>query len=229
MKQFLEPLGITLTDEQLHQYQTYYQFLVSENKKYNLTAITEEKEVYYKHFYDSVSLIKTDLIKDNISLCDIGAGAGFPSIPLKIAFPSIKIYIVESQTKKTNFLNALKDKLNLKDVTIVNERAEIFAATHLNHFDIVTARAVAPLNILDELCIPFVKKGGHFIAMKSSLLENELDKAKYGIITLGGQINKVIPINLPYDMGERKLLIVEKINLVKGYPRSYAIIKKKPL
>ncbi len=229
MKQFLEPLGITLTDEQLHQYQTYYQFLVSENKKYNLTAITEEKEVYYKHFYDSVSLIKTDLIKENISLCDIGAGAGFPSIPLKIAFPSIKIYIVESQTKKTNFLNALKDKLNLKDVTIVNERAEIFAATHLNHFDIVTARAVAPLNILDELCIPFVKKGGHFIAMKSSLLENELDKAKYGIITLGGQINKVIPINLPYDMGERKLLIVEKINLVKGYPRSYAIIKKKPL
>lgn len=229
MKQFLEPLGITITDEQLHQYQTYYQFLVSENKKYNLTAITEEKEVYYKHFYDSVSLIKTDLIKENISLCDIGAGAGFPSIPLKIAFPSIKIYIVESQTKKTNFLNALKDKLNLKDVTIVNERAEIFAATHLNHFDIVTARAVAPLNILDELCIPFVKKGGHFIAMKSSLLENELDKAKYGIITLGGQINKVIPINLPYDMGERKLLIVEKINLVKGYPRSYAIIKKKPL
>lgn len=229
MKQFLEPLGITLTDEQLHQYQTYYQFLVSENKKYNLTAITEEKEVYYKHFYDSVSLIKTDLIKENISLCDIGAGAGFPSIPLKIAFPSIKIYIVESQTKKTNFLNALKDKLNLKDVTIVNERAETFAATHLNHFDIVTARAVAPLNILDELCIPFVKKGGHFIAMKSSLLENELDKAKYGIITLGGQINKVISINLPYDMGERKLLIVEKINLVKGYPRSYAIIKKKPL
>lgn len=229
MKQFLEPLGITLTDEQLHQYETYYQFLVSENKKYNLTAITEEKEVYYKHFYDSVSLIKTDLIKDNISLCDIGAGAGFPSIPLKIAFPSIKVYIVESQTKKTNFLNALKDKLNLKDVTIVNERAEIFAATHLNHFDIVTARAVAPLNILNELCIPFVKKGGHFVAMKSSLLENELDKAKYGIITLGGQINKVISINLPYDMGERKLLIVKKINLVKGYPRSYAIIKKKPL
>ena len=153
-----------------------------------------EKEVYYKHFYDSVSLIKTDLINDKIKLCDIGSGAGFPSIPLKIVFPLITVYIVESQTKKTNFLNALKDLLNLDNIYIINERAEIFAVTHLNHFDIVTARAVAPLNILNELCIPFVKKGGHFIAMKSSLLENELDKAKYGIITLGGQINKVISI-----------------------------------
>lgn len=229
MKQFLEPLGITLTEEQLNQFKTYYEFLVTENKKYNLTAITDEKEVYYKHFYDSVSLIKTELINDKIKLCDIGSGAGFPSIPLKIVFPLITVYIVESQTKKTNFLNALKDLLNLDNIYIINERAEIFAVTHLNHFDIVTARAVAPLNILNELCIPFVKKGGHFIAMKSSLLENELDKAKYGIITLGGQINKVISIQLPEDMGERSLLIVEKVSLVKGYPRSFALIKKKPL
>ena len=123
---------------------------------------------------------------------------------------------MESQTKKTNFLNALKDLLNLDNIYIINERAEIFAVTHLNHFDIVTARAVAPLNILNELCIPFVKKGGHFIAMKSSLLENELDKAKYGIITLGGQINKIISIQLPEDR-VKEFIVVEKSYLV-GYP-----------
>lgn len=222
---FLE-LGITLTEKQKNQFEAYYHFLIQENKKYNLTAITDKEEVYYKHFYDSLTLIKTNLIKEDISLCDIGSGAGFPSIPLKIIFPSIRVYIVESQTKKTTFLNKLIEVLALEDVNIINARAEDYA--HVKYFDIVTARAVAHLSILNELCIPFVKQGGYFIAMKGNYHE-ELKHASKGIDILGGVVDKVISFELPKQMGERNLILIQKQTMVKGYPRPFAQIKKNPL
>lgn len=222
----VKDLGLTLNDTQLNQFEMYYNFLIAENKKYNLTAITDEKEVYFKHFYDSLTLVKTNLIKEGISLCDIGSGAGFPSIPIKILFPSIKVTIIESQTKKTQFLKQLINHLKLDNVDIINTRAEDYA--HTAYFDIVTARAVAHLSILNELCMPFVKKGGYFIAMKGSYQE-ELEHSKNGIKILGGKLENVISFELPHQMGERHLILIKKEKMVKGYPRPFAQIKKNPL
>lgn len=225
MKNFTENLGIILTETQLNQFKRYYDFLISENQKYNLTAITEEKEVYYKHFYDSLTLIKTGLIKEGTKICDIGSGAGFPSVPLKILYPSLEVTIVESQGKKAAFLNKLAKHLDM-DITIVNERAEEYA--HTQYFDVVTARAVANLSILLELCIPYVKKGGYFIAMKG-FYQDELKTANNAIQTLGGRFLEVIHLDLPNQMGERNLIVIKKENRVLGFPRPYAQIKKKPL
>lgn len=229
MKDFLKPLGIELTETQSNQFKQYFELLVSENKKYNLTAIVDEEGVYYKHFYDSVTLIKSGLLKNNITLADIGSGAGFPAIPIKIIRPDIKVTIIESQTKKANFMNLVIDTLSLHNIKVVNARAEDYAKVSRNTFDIVTARAVAPLNILIELCIPFVKVGGYFIPMKSTLLEKEIEASNHGIMILGSKIENVISFELPLNMGERNLLLIKKHKDAKGYPRPYAQIKKKPL
>lgn len=225
MKKFTENLGITLTETQLNQFKRYYDFLISENQKYNLTAITEEKEVYYKHFYDSLTLIKTGLIKEGTKICDIGSGAGFPSVPLKILYPSLEVTIVESQGKKAAFLNMLAKHLDM-NITIINKRAEEYA--HTQYFDVVTARAVANLSVLLELCIPYVKKEGYFIAMKG-FYQDELKSANNAIKTLGGRFVEVIHLDLPHQMGERNLIVIKKENMVLGFPRPYAQIKKKPL
>lgn len=228
MKELFKDLKIDLTTEQETLFKTYYEFLISENKKYNLTRITEYKEVLVKHFYDSLTLFKVDIFND-ASICDIGAGAGFPSIPLKIINPSIKLTIVESQRKKTNFLNELVQLLNLKEVKIVNDRAESYAEKNLDSYDFVIARAVAPLNILVELTLPLVKVNGSFLAMKGDNYESELELAKNGIITLGGKLIKTINLDLPLHLGKRNIIIIEKTKSIKGYPRHYSQIKKKPL
>ncbi|NMA05886.1 MAG: 16S rRNA (guanine(527)-N(7))-methyltransferase RsmG [Acholeplasmataceae bacterium] len=222
----LKELNIELTFEQQELFRKYYEFLIQENKKYNLTAITNEEEVYYKHFYDSLTLIKTNLIKEGVSLCDIGSGAGFPGMPLKIIYPNLKLTIVESQTKKTEFLKKLVNFLELDNVEIINKRAEEYA--HTKYFDIVTARAVADLSILNELCLPLVKKGGYFIAMKGNY-EEELKRTLNGITILGGKLIEVLSFELPKDMGKRNLIIIKKEKMVQGYPRAFSQIKKKPL
>lgn len=222
----LKELNIELTFEQQELFRKYYEFLIQENKKYNLTAITDEEEVYYKHFYDSLTLIKTNLIKEGVSLCDIGSGAGFPGIPLKIIYPNLKLTIVESQTKKTEFLKKLVIFLELDNVEIINKRAEEYA--HTKYFDIVTARAVADLSILNELCLPLVKKGGYFIAMKGNY-EEELKRTLNGINILGGKLIEVLSFELPKEMGKRNLIIIKKEKMVQGYPRAFSQIKKKPL
>jgi 16S rRNA (guanine527-N7)-methyltransferase len=222
----LKELNIELTFEQQELFRKYYEFLIQENKKYNLTAITNEEEVYYKHFYDSLTLIKTNLIKEGVSLCDIGSGAGFPGIPLKIIYPNLKLTIVESQTKKTEFLKKLVIFLELDNVEIINKRAEEYA--HTKYFDIVTARAVADLSILNELCLPLVKKGGYFIAMKGNY-EEELKRTLNGINILGGKLIEVLSFELPKEMGKRNLIIIKKEKMVQGYPRAFSQIKKKPL
>lgn len=229
MKTIFKELNLALTETQLNQFETYYNYLIEENKKYNLTAIEDQKQVYIKHFFDSLTLLETGLFNGSVKVCDIGSGAGFPGVPLKIIKQDIKLTLVESQTKKTTFLKNLLNQLNIVDVKVKNARAEIFAKNNLTSFDLVTARAVAPLNILVELALPLVKKGGYFVAMKGLNYEAELDEAKNGIMLLGGKLKEVIEFDLPSQMGKRNLLVINKVKVVKNYPRSYSQIKKKPL
>ncbi len=229
MKTLFKQLDIDLTIEQENKFNQYYNYLIQENNKYNLTRITNREDVLIKHFYDSLTLVETGLLKEAKSLCDVGSGAGFPGIPIKIIFPHIKLYLVESQTKKARFLTNLIKELNLNDVTIINERSEDIASKYKNSFDIVTARAVSALNILSELTLPLVKQGGHFIAMKGNFYKDELNAAKNGIITLGGALKEVIDIHLPNEVGKRHLIVVKKEKIVEGYPRAYTLIKRKPL
>lgn len=228
-KDFLKELDITLSDIQLEQFKTYFEYLTEQNKVMNLTAITEEKDVYYKHFYDSISLVKAINFNEVKNICDIGAGAGFPSVPLKIIYPHLEVTIVESLQKRIDFLSRLTLKLNMDGVNLVSNRAEVFAVNNRNLFDLVTARAVAPIKILDELALPMVKKGGYLIAMKASNFEVELNEAKNGIGILGGKVVNTVSFELPYGYGQRHLLVIKKVKINDNYPRSYAQIKKKPL
>ncbi|MEB6061190.1 16S rRNA (guanine(527)-N(7))-methyltransferase RsmG [Staphylococcus xylosus] len=223
--------GIELSDKQQQQFQTYYQMLVEWNEKMNLTSITEEHEVYLKHFYDSIAAsFYTDLTKE-LTICDIGAGAGFPSIPLKIIFPNLKVTIVDSLNKRIHFLNQLAEALDLERVNFVHDRAETFGkGDYRESYDIVTARAVARLSVLSELCIPLVKKGGQFIALKSSKGEEELEEARFGIGVLGGKVLDTISYELPENAGERQMIIIDKRSQTpKKYPRKPGTPNKSPL
>lgn len=227
----LSTQGIELSEEQQRQFQTYYQMLVEWNEKINLTSITEEHEVYLKHFYDSIApSFYTDLTKE-LTICDIGAGAGFPSIPLKIIFPNLKVTIVDSLNKRINFLNQLAEALDLENVNFVHDRAETFGkGVYRESYDIVTARAVARLSVLSELCLPLVKKGGQFIALKSSKGEEELEEARFGLGIFGGKVRETISYELPEEAGERQMMIIDKRSQTpKKYPRKPGTPNKSPL
>ena len=231
-EQFIQALlekGITLTDKQLQQFQTYYETLIEWNEKMNLTAITQKEDVYLKHFYDSLT-ISFDYEFSNQSLCDIGAGAGFPSIPLKIVYPELKITIVDSLTKRITFLKHLIEVLELEHVQAISARAEEYALKHRESFDVVTARAVARLNVLDELCLPLVKHEGYFITLKGLKAQEELKEAKQGIDKLGGRVVKKVNFNLTDENDHRCNIYIHKVKLTpKQYPRAFGQIKKKPL
>jgi len=231
LTQQLSTHGIELSDKQQQQFQTYYQMLVEWNEKMNLTSITEEHEVYLKHFYDSIATsFYTDLTKE-LTICDVGAGAGFPSIPLKIIFPNLKVTIVDSLNKRIHFLNQLAEALELDNVSFVHDRAETYGkGDYRASYDIVTARAVARLSVLRELCFPLVKKGGHFLALKSSKGEEELEEARFGIGVLGGKVLDTISYELPEDAGERQMIIIDKRSQTpKKYPRKPGTPNKSPL
>ncbi|MFO3719393.1 16S rRNA (guanine(527)-N(7))-methyltransferase RsmG [Staphylococcus felis] len=224
--------GITLSEQQKKQFETYYEMLVAWNEKINLTSITEEHEVYLKHFYDSITPSFYHDFKAPLSLCDVGAGAGFPSIPLKIVFPNIHITIVDSLNKRIQFLNQLASELELEGVSFVHERAENFGKNqdYRASFDIVTARAVARLAVLSELCIPLVKKSGVFLALKSSKGEEELEEARFGIGIFGGRVSDIYTFELPEDAGERQIIKIEKRSQTpKKYPRKPGTPNKSPL
>ena len=180
----VKELGLVLTDKELHSLDRYYQILKEENSKYNLTRIIEEEEVYLKHFYDSLTITKVVNI-DNQSICDLGSGAGFPGLVLGICFPSAKLTLIESNGKKCNFLNIVKKKLNLNNVTIINTRIEEYAKENRELYDIVTARAVAPLKHLLEYGIPLVKINGVFIAMKANVENEEKNRCLLSCIIFG--------------------------------------------
>lgn len=220
---------VNANKDQLDNLRKYYDILIEESNKYNLTSIKELEEVYIKHFYDSLLLSKTiDLSKD-LTLLDIGSGAGFPGLVIKIMFPNLKITLVEPTLKRCNFLNLVISELGLKDIAVINARAEEYIKENRETFDLVTARAVAPLNILLELSIPFLKVGGAFLAMKGSNASEELSKTKAHQI-LSTKIDKEYIFNLPNDLGKRTIIKFVKLGKTKDiYPRLYSKIKKQPL
>ncbi|MDT2740057.1 16S rRNA (guanine(527)-N(7))-methyltransferase RsmG [Enterococcus canintestini] len=230
-QQQLAQKGIELSSTQMQQFEKYYELLVEWNEKMNLTAITEKKEVYLKHFYDSILLGVAVDLKAEAVICDVGAGAGFPSIPLKIAFPGLKVAIVDSLNKRITFLNHLAQSLNLTGVDFYHDRAETFAQNpqFRAQFDYVTARAVARLNVLAELCLPLVKKDGFFFALKAAKSEEELAEAKNAIATLGGKFIEDKELALPNGDTRHILVIQKKKETPKKYPRKPGTPNKQPL
>lgn len=228
----LDDNGITLTDKQIKQFEIYFKTLVEWNQKMNLTAITEQEEVYMKHFFDSITAAFYYSFPDEATVCDIGAGAGFPSIPLKICFPTLKITIVDSLKKRITFLNHLAEQLELTDVSFYHDRAELFGKNEAfrEKYDVVTARAVARMSVLTELCLPLCKVNGTFIAMKGPNMEEELSDSKRAVSILGGEVTEMHTFQLPEDNGERNIALIQKVKKTpKKYPRKPGVPNKTPL
>ena len=225
----LEKIKITLNDKQQNQLNIYYEYLIEYNSHTNVTSITEKQDVYLKHFYDSITLSLTTNFKKINTMLDIGCGAGFPGLVLKIVFPHLNLTLLDSNNKKTTFCKNLVEKLNLENVIVINSRAEEYIKEKREYFDLVTARAVKDLSILNELAIPYVKLNGLFIAMKSDV-ETELNNSLKGIPTLGGKYLETKNINLPNNSGVRNFVIIKKVSITNPkYPRLYNQILKKPL
>ncbi|RNB79982.1 16S rRNA (guanine(527)-N(7))-methyltransferase RsmG [Brevibacillus nitrificans] len=234
-EQFAEALaakGIVLTERQMTQFDQFFHLLVEWNEKMNLTGITEEGQVYNKHFYDSITPAFYFPFDKAESVVDIGGGAGFPSIPLKICFPHLKMTIIDSLNKRMNFLQHVASELGLENVNPVHGRAEERGQepAHREKYDLVVARAVARMNLLSEFCLPFAKVGGHFVALKGAEMTLELNEAKKAIKTLGGKTRKVETFQLMEEAGERNIVVVEKVEATpKSYPRKAGIPAKKPI
>lgn len=224
----LSKLDITLTEKQLTDLETYYYLLYKENQKYNLTTITKKEDVYLKHFYDSLTIIKSIKLKDQY-ICDIGTGAGFPGLVLKIVFPDIKIDLIEATLKKCNFLTLVIKTLNLKNINVINTRAEDYSKENREKYDIVTSRAVAPLKHLLEYSIPLLKINGTFVALKSNM-DEELTNIDNYYKKLYLSNEELIKFNLPYELSNRSIYKVQKNNKTPMiYPRNYNQIKKKEI
>ena len=230
----LAKYGFELSDNQKGQFATYYNKLIEFNKKVNLTRITDEDEVYLKHFFDSITplLEFPDLFTGEKTLCDVGAGAGFPSLPIKILCPNLRITIVDSLGKRLKFLDELVNDLDLDEVTLVHSRAED-AGQNKNlreKFDLVTGRAVARMSVLSEYCLPLTKVNGDLVALKGPKAQDELAEAKHAIEVLGGEVEDVKELTLPDSDDERTLIIVKKVKTTpKKYPRQAGTPNKKPL
>lgn len=225
-------LGIKLSDHQLEQFETYYEMLVEKNKVMNLTAITEKNEVIDKHFADSLALIKSGVSLTGQKILDIGTGAGFPGIPLKIAFPELEIVLLDSLNKRIKFLNEVIEALGLEKITAIHGRAEDFAKQkeYREQFDYVVSRAVANLTVLSEYCLPYVKVGGCFMPYKSGEIDEELNNSKKAVQILGGKIEEVVKFQLPdTDIGRSFVKIKKNKNTAKKYPRKAGLPAKEPL
>lgn len=234
-EQFVNALlekGIELSKTQIAQFKKYFELLVEWNEKMNLTAITDQPSVYLKHFYDSISTSFYFDFTKVTSVCDVGAGAGFPSLPIKICFPHLHVTIVDSLNKRITFLNHLSEELQLDHVQFVHARAEEFGQNpkYREQFDVVTARAVARLSVLSELCIPLVKKDGYFVALKAAAGAEELKDAKKALTTLGVKLLEEHNFLLPEENSERTLYIFDKVKETpKKYPRQPGLPNKKPI
>ena len=224
----LNDINVTLTQNQLDQLNKYYELLVEYNKVMNLTGITEKEEVYLKHFYDSLTIIKIIDLNNIDSLCDIGTGAGFPGLVLKIVFPNLKITLLDSLNKRIEFLKIVINELGLKDIEVIHTRAEEYALNNRNKFDITTARAVAHTSILLEYAIPLTKIGGYFIPLKANM-ETEINEIDNAINELNVELIEKQEFKLPIEESNRTILLFEKLKDNKKYPRKYSEIKKKRL
>lgn len=224
----IKKLDIKLNKKTLSNLELYYNILTEENKKYNLTRIIEKEDVYLKHFYDSLTITKIENIT-NQSICDLGSGAGFPGLVLAICFPNAKLTLIESNTKKCSFLGIVKEKLLLENVTIINARVEEYAKENRELFDIVTARAVAPLKHLLEYGVPLVKVGGYFIAMKSNVEEEVKNIENYHNKLNIKEENRLM-FNLPKEDSLRTLLKYQKLEKTSSkYPRRYSEMVKRDI
>ena len=232
----LDQLKIQLTQEQKEQFIKYYEYLIEKNKVMNLTAITDYEEVLLKHFLDSLSLVKVqDFIPEKLSgktVIDIGTGAGFPGIPLKIAFPELGIVLLDSLNKRINFLDEVIEMLQLRKIEAVHGRAEDYARQKefRENFDFCVSRAVANLSTLSEYCLPFVKQGGYFISYKSGKIEEELSNAENSVKVLGGNVKEVVKFSLMDTDMDRSFVVVEKKKTTpKRYPRKAGLPSKEPI
>lgn len=220
----LKELGIDVTDEKLNKLKIYFEYLIEYNEHTNLTAITEKEDVYLKHFYDSLTLVKAyDLTRD-IKMLDVGTGAGFPGIVIKIFFPNIDLTVLDSNNKKTTFISSLIQKLGI-DVEVINARSEDYARNHLNEFDIVTSRAVAFIDIITSIALPFVKEDGRLILMKGSF-DNEEKILKNHLNELNVKEYQIINFNLPVTDDERNLVVISKYMASTGVMQFNQIIKR---
>ena len=231
----LKAQGITVSEAQMQQFDQYFKMLVDTNQHLNLTTITERNDVYLKHFYDSVTpaFYVPELRTETLTLCDVGAGAGFPSLPLKILFPKLQVTIVDSLNKRINFLKDLIADLGLEGVSVYHARAEEFGGKRSEHreaYDVVTARAVARMSVLSELCLPLVKLHGQFIALKALQTETELAHSQSAIATLGGKLQLDQSFTLPESGDERHIVVIDKVKPTpKRYPRKAGTPNKEPL
>ena len=221
--------NVVLSEKQAFQFEKYLYLLQEYNKVMNLTGITEENEVYEKHFYDSL-LFSFGENLNGLTLIDVGSGAGFPGIPLAIAYPNLTITLLEPLNKRCNFLDVVVKELDLKNVTIICERAEIYSRENIEKYDIATARAVSKLNILLEISSQMVKVGGHFIALKGKIAQEEIEQASNALKLLNFKIAKIKSDSLPSEEDERKNIFIKKIGRTNPkYPRNYSQVKNRPL
>lgn len=224
--------NINLNQEQIEQFIIYMDLLKEWNQKINLTTITDDMGIIGKHFIDSISIVKSGVLKNGMRLIDVGTGAGFPGIPIKIIMPGVRVVLLDSLNKRINYLNEVVNKLNLKDIEAVHGRAEEFSKKpeFREKFDIATARAVANLSVLSEYCIPYVKVGGYFISMKGPSIDEEIQSGKNAISTLGGKFVEIIKTEIPGEDLDHRIVVVEKVKKTdEKYPRKYAQIEKKPI
>ena len=226
----LKALGLELNDEQIKNFYDFMNILIEKNKVMNLTGITEPKEVILKHFIDSLTILK--YINKSDTVIDVGTGAGFPGLPLRISDTSLKMTLLDSLNKRINFLNEVIEHTSLDKVNTIHGRAEDFGKNveYREKYDIATSRAVAPTNILLEYMMPFIKVGGKCICMKGGNCDEEIENAKNAIKILGGKIEKIEKFNLPNSDNNRTILVIKKVKKTdKQYPRNAGIPTKKPL
>ena len=228
----LQEMDITLTEKQISQFLVYYEMLTEWNQSVNLTAITEYQDVMKKHFIDSLSLVKVYDVKSRSSVIDVGTGAGFPGLALKIAFPEMELTLLDSLNKRIHFLNAVIERLKLFGIKTLHGRAEDYARqdTYREQFDLCVSRAVANLSTLSEYCLPFVKKDGLFISYKSEKIGEQWKAAEKAISLLGGRVKEQLEFMLPGSDIFRNLFVIEKISdTPKRFPRKAGMPSKEPL
>ena len=231
-EQKLNEIGVKLDDIQKQQFFKFYELLVEWNKVMNLTGITEYEEVNEKHFVDSLSIVKAVDMNQVKSVIDIGTGAGFPGIPLKIAFPHLKVVLLDSLNKRIKFLNTVIEELNLENIETIHGRAEDFAkqAEYREQFDLCVSRAVANLATLSEYCIPYVKRDGLFVPYKSGEIDQEVEQSKKAVHVLGGKIENVVKFQLPGTEIGRSFVNIKKVqNTAKRFPRKAGLPAKEPI
>ena len=232
LRQGINGFGIEANDQMIDDLKTYREILVDWNQKMNLTGIEEEKEVFIKHFLDSISAVSNGYIKDGISLIDVGTGAGFPGLPLKICLRNIKLTLLDSLNKRINFLQEVSNTVNLEDIEFIHGRAEDFGkdSKYREQFDVATARAVAGLPILMEFCVPFVKVGGYFVCLKGPNANLELEESQRAMEVLGLEFIEKIDIDLPSEELKHNILVFKKVkNTPEKYPRKAGKPAKSPI